>query len=89
MEVELNNRGGIMAIPQFTYLPGDDETLKIIEITSKERWIPQRYRKEFRLTDNDSISTIDSDISALKLPDDCAAAAAHIKIEQDFRSGRV
>ena len=89
MEIDLNNRGGIMAIPQFTYQPGDNEILKIIEITSKERWIPQRYRKEFRLTDNDSISTIDSDISALKLPNDCAAAAAHIKIEPDFRSGRV
>ena len=89
MEIDLNNRGGIMAIPQFTYQSEDDETLKIIEITSKEQWIPQRYRKEFRLTDNDSISTIDSDISALKLLNDCAAAAAHIKIEPDFRSGQV
>ena len=80
MEIDLSNRGGIMAMPQFTYKPGDDETLEIIEITSKDLCVPQRYRKEFRLTDNDSISTIDSDISPHKIPDECAAAAVHIKI---------
>lgn len=70
-------------------MPGDNETLEIIEITSKERWVPQRYCKEFRLTENDSISTIDSNISTFKIPDNCAAAAAHIEIKSDFRIGRV
>ena len=70
-------------------MPGDDETLEIIEITSKEQWVPQRYRIEFRLTENNSISTINSNISTFKIPDDFAAAAAHIKIEPDFRLGRV
>ena len=89
MEIDLSNRGGIMAIPQFDYMPGDDETLEIIEITSKEQWVPQRYCKEFRLTENDSISTIDSNILTFKLPDNCAATATHIKIEPDFRIGQV
>ena len=53
MEIDMSNRRGIMVIPQFDYMPGDDETLEIIEITSKEQWVPQRYCKEFRLTDND------------------------------------
>ena len=78
-----------MAIPQFDYMPGDDQLLEIIEITSRERWVPQRYRKEFRLTENDSISKIDSNISTFKIPDNCAATAAHMKIEPDFRISQV
>ena len=51
--IQLVNRGGIMGLPIFPFADGDETKYPIVEITSKSRWTPQRYRQNF---DDDTAS---------------------------------
>ena len=51
--IVLINRGGIMGIPLFPYIEGDDKLYEKIVITSDELWIPRQHCRNLQ----DSLDT--------------------------------
>ena len=88
-----------MGLPVYRYSDGDDTKYPVIEITSKDRWIPLRYRQAVRdhFTDNISVDTLSLDhpnsiTKTLPPKDDTISLAQTVSVtpkDMDFCHGQV
>ena len=82
--IDLINRGGIMGLPLFPYIEGDDKLYEKIVITSDEPWIPRQHRRNLQ----DSLDT-SSEPSILAQTVSSTVPLPPTPAPLDFHLGRV